>query len=615
MQYAGLDILSVKRNSGEGLCFNYLFNYSGFIEVMEKKTIRLQDCLKAYTIDQDKAVRPEDTIDRFKERLKHLDVEILKEVKRIDNGRLDIPVFFSVCSEAAHALTGTKKQMGKGSSPIQAEASACMELAERFSFFAFKSNDNNFITGDYQQMREDGYPVLDPFRLLQSVHDSRHDVAFLEELLKDIPMQWTWATSLTTGRDTLLPFSWFFAINEFNGPSAGNTYEEAALQGISEVVERHVCSMVNHEKIATPVIDPASVQDPVARDLLEKFARNNVELYLNDFSLDTGICTVAALAIDRNTFPQTSEIVFTAGTTTDPEKALIRAVTEVAQLAGDFNSGSNYVASGLPKPLSMEEVRYVTDSGLSTTIAGMVSLADHNIKTEVENCVAALAKRDMEVFMLDVTHPALQIPAIYTIIPGAHFRERSMIQDAGLFAAKLLVELVADSTHLEEKLAHMEQLIPDAYYLAFYRGRNLYNNGQPEAALEAFDRALALFPEQEDLPYIYSYKGHCLKDMGRYDEAITTLNLGRAEDDERPDLHNMLGVCHYKMEAYKQAIIHFHRAVELNPASAMDYANLGVNYRKIDKQEEAVHFFTLALALDPSIDFAQAQLAELIVQG
>lgn len=582
---------------------------------MEKKTIRLQDCLKTYTTDQDKAIRPEDTVARFMERLKHLDIQILKEVKRIDNGRLDIPVFFSVCGEDAEILTGTKKQMGKGSSPIQAEASACMELAERFSFFAFKNNKDNFITGDYQQMRESGYPVLDPSRLLQSVHDSRHDVPFLEDLLQDIPMQWTWATSLTSGLDTLIPFSWFFAINEFNGPSAGNTYEEAALQGISEVVERHVCSLVNHARIPTPIIDPASVKDPVARDLLEKFARNNIELYLNDFSLDTGISTVAALAIDRNSFPETSEIVFTAGTTPDPEKALIRAVTEVAQLAGDFNSGSNYVASGLPKPLSMDEVRYVTEPGLSTTIGQMDSLADHNIKTEVENCVAALAKLDMEVFMLDATHPALQIPAIYTIIPGAHFRERSMIQDVGLFAAKLLVELVDDTAQLEQKLAQMEQLIPDAYYLAFYRGRNLYNHGQPESALNAFDRALALFPEQEDLPYIYSYKGHCLKDLGLYDEAIMTLELGRAEDDERPDLHNMLGVCYYKKEEFSQAIVHFHRAVELNPASSMDYANLGVNYRKIGKRDEAIHFFTLALSLDPSIDFAQAQLAELIVQG
>ena len=582
---------------------------------MKKKSICLQDCLKTYTTDQDKAIRPEDTVARFKEKLKQLDIDILKEVKRIDNGRLDIPVFFSVCGEDAQAITGTKKQMGKGSSPIQAEASACMELAERFSFFAFKNNKDNFIVGDYQQMRDDGYPVLDPSRLLQSVHDTRHDVPFLEALLDGIPIQWTWATSLTTGVDTLIPFSWFFAINEFNGPSAGNTYEEAALQGVSEVVERHVCALINHEKIATPIIDPTSVQDPVARDLLAKFARNNIELYLNDFSLDTGISTVGALAIDRNTFPATSEIVFTAGTTPDPEKALIRAVTEVAQLAGDFNSGSNYVASGLPKPLSMEEVYYVTDSGLRTTIGQMPSLADHNIKTEVENCVAALARLDMEVFMLDATHPQLQIPAIYTIIPGAHFRERSMIQDVGLFAAKLLVELVDDANQLEQKLESMEQLIPDAYYLAFYRGRNFYNHGQSEAALAAFDRALMLSPEQEDLPYIYSYKGNCLKDLGAYDEAIAALELGRSEDDERPDLHNMLGVCWYKKENYNQAIVHFHRAVELDPASAMDYANLGVNYRKIGKQDEAVHFFNLALSLDPSIEFARQQLAELIAQA
>ena len=582
---------------------------------MEKKSIRLQDCLKTYTTDQDKAIRPEDTVARFKEKLKHLDIDILKEVKRIDNGRLDIPVFFSVCGEDAQALTGTKKQMGKGSSPIQAEASACMELAERFSFFAFKNNEDNFIIGDYQQMRDAGYPVLDPFRLLQSVHDTRHDVPFLEALLAGIPMQWTWATSLTTGRDSLIPFSWFFAINEFNGPSAGNTYEEAALQGICEVVERHVCALINHEKIATPAIDPASVEDPVARDLLAKFARNNIEIYLNDFSLDTGISTVAALAIDRSSFPATSEIVFTAGTTPDPEKALIRAITEVAQLAGDFNSGSNYVASGLPKPLSMEEVQYVTDSGLCTSIGQMPSLADHNIKTEVENCVAALARQDMEVFMLDATHPQLQIPAIYTIIPGAHFRERSMIQDVGLFAAKLLVELVDDNEQLEQRLARMEQLIPDAYYLAFYRGRNLYNHGRSESALAAFDRALTLSPEQEDLPYIYSYKGHCLKDSGSYDEAINALEQGRVMDDERPDLHNMLGVCYYKKDDYNQAIVHFHRAVELNPASAMDYANLGVNYRKIGKQYEAIHFFNLALALDPAIEFARQQLAELIVQG
>ena len=581
---------------------------------MDKKVIRLQDCMKTYTIDQDKAISPEETVARFKEKLEHLNLDILKEVKRIDNGRLDIPVYFSVCGEDAKAMTGTKKQMGKGASAIQAQASACMELGERFSFFTFKNNHQNFLVGDYQEIRDQGYPVLDTKYLLQSVHDESHDIEFVEDVLKGIPMQWTWATRLSDNEDVLMPFSWFFAINEFNGPSAGNSYEEAALQGICEIVERHVCALVTHEKIKTPLINHESISDPVAQKLLSVFKENKIDLYLNDFTLDTGICTVAALAIDRSTFPEKSEIVYTAGTTPDPEKALIRAVTEVAQLAGDFNSGSNYIASGLPKPLSMDEVAHVAESGINIQIQDIDNLGNKNIREEVDNCVAALAKRGMDTFMLDVTHPELQIPAIYTFVPGAHFRERSMIHDVGLFASKLLVEREQDPALLEEKLARLEGLIPDAYYLAFYRGRNLLNLGYAEQAVVHFEKAMELGPEQEDLPYIYSYMGSAYKDLELYNQALSVLEKGLLEDEERPDIHNMMGVCYFKKEEYAKAIPCFERAVELNPASGMDYANLGVNHRRLGHREEAVHFFTLALSIEPDIEFAQQQLAELVAE-
>ncbi|MGW8193433.1 MAG: YcaO-like family protein [Desulforhopalus sp.] len=579
---------------------------------MRKRSVQFADCYKTFTVDQDKAISPEETLKNFYTSVESLDLNILNEVRRIDNGRLDIPVYFSMCGTDAHALTGTKKQMGKGASPVQAEASACMELAERFSFFSFKSSPSNFLSGDYRAMRKAGYPVLDLHYLLASVHDTNSSDDLLEKLLEDIPMQWTWGTNVTTGEDVFIPFSWFFAINEFNGPSAGNTYEEAALQGVCEIVERHVCSLVNHRKMTTPKIDVASVQDPVAGDLLHKFKNNSIELYLNDFSLDTGICTVGALAIDRSTFPAKSEIVYTAGTTPDPEKALIRALTEIAQLAGDFNTNSNYVASGLPKPLSMEEVEYITGVDKVVTIRQMANISNNNIKVEVENCITALKKIGMDVLMIDVTHEDLQIPALYTIVPGAHFRERSMINDVGLFSAKLLVELVEDKELLERKLLQMEQLLPNAYYLEFYRGRNYSDMGLPESGLEHFRRALELQPEAEDLPYIYSYMGNCLKDLGRYDEAVDVLKLGLAEDDERPDLHNALGFCYFKKQRYQQAINHFHRAVDLNPASGIDYANLGVNYNKIGKTDLAILFLTLALTLDPQLDFARSLLADLV---
>jgi len=579
--------------------------------MMKKKSIEFQDSFKKYTADQDKALTPEETLCNFYKKVKDLDLKILNEVKRIDNGRLGIPVYFSVCGEDAISITGTKKQMGKGASSIQAEASACMELAERFSFFSFKNTPENFLSGDYREMTGAGYPVLDMKYLLGSVHDTHTDEKVLEQLLEKIPMQWTWATNITLGKDVMIPFSWFYAINEFNGASAGNTYEESALQGICEIVERHVCSRINNEKIETPKIDKKSVKDGIAQAVLEKFADNKIEIYLNDFTLDTGLCTVGALAIDRATFPVKSEIVFTAGTTPDPEKALIRAVTEVAQLAGDFNTDSNYVASGLPKPSSMNEVEYVTEAQTSILIKEMSNISNNNMKIEIDNCIDSLRNINMDIFMIDVTHDGLKIPALYTVIPGAHFRERSRTHDVGLFAAKLLFDLVSDPQLLEEKFREMEELLPQAYYLEFYRGRIFFNMGSLEEAIEYFDNALALDPESEDLPYIYSFKGSCLKDLERIDEAIDVAELGLLEDRERPDLYNTLGVCYYKKHDYEKAIIHFKRAVDLNPASGIDYANLGVNYSKIGRKDAAIEFLTLALTLDPGLDFARDLLTRL----
>jgi len=580
---------------------------------MEKKMIRLKDCHKEYTYDQDKACTPQQTIDKFMKRLEESKLDILKDVKRIDTGRLDIPVYFSMCGKDALETIGNKKQMGKGSTPVQSRASACMELGERFSFFSFIKNDDNFIVGDYASMKADGYPVLDMKFLLQSVHDDSHSIEILEKLLDGLPMQWTWATNLAKEEEVLVPFSWFFAINEFNGPSAGNTTEEGILQGVCEIVERHVCALITKDKIRTPAIDPDSVTDPVAKELIEKFTRCGIKVYLNDFSLDTGIPTIGALCWDPSTFPEKSEIVYTAGTTPDPPKALIRALTEIAQLAGDFHSEANYVASGLPKPLSLEEADYVVNPDKVIALDDMVDVGDENMYQELKNCIAALQNINMEVFVIDTMHPKLGVPTFYTIVPGAHFRERAASGDAALFAAKLAAQLLNPEA-LETKLAEMQRLLPDAYYIEFYRGKNLYDQGYTPEALEHFDRALGQDPKEEDIPYLYSYKGCCLRDLGRFEDAIDALEAGRKLDDERPDIHNILGVCHFKGKRFDVAAHHFKRAVELNPVSAIDYANLAINLQQLGENEEAMHNYKVALSMDPSIEFAQKGLAELIQQ-
>lgn len=579
---------------------------------MRKVRVELRDCFKRYTYDQDKAYTPLETVKRFRERLEEAKLDILKEVRRIDNGRLDIPVYFSVCGQDARKIIGAKKQMGKGSTPEQSQASACMELAERFSFFSFKKETQNFVTETYANLKAKGERVMSLEMLLRSVHDEKTDKELAERLLANIPIQWTWATNLTRGEEVLIPFSWFYAINEFNGPSAGNTYEEAVIQGICEIVERHVSAVVSHDKIITPAIDLGSVINPVARELISKFTKNGIHLYLNDFSLDTGIPTVGALAVDLSTFPDLSEIVFTAGTTPNSDKALIRALTEVAQLAGDFNTKANYVASGLPKPLNMEEVSYITATETAISMGEMADLSHDNLKVEIENCLLALKRRGMEVFIVNTTHPKLQIPAFYTIIPGAHFRERSRVSNVGLFAAKLLAELIPDPDESSRRLLKIAALLPEAYFIQFYLGRNLLNKNEPSQALQYFEKALDLNPEEEDLPYIYSYIGCCYKDLGKYEDAISILKKAESLDPERTDVYNLLGFCHFKLKDHETAIRHFGRVIELNPSSAIDYANIGVNYRELGRTREAIRYFELAVSLDPSIEFARENLQNLL---
>ena len=418
--------------------------------------ITLQDAYKTYTDDQDKIMSPEKTIATYRDRLQNAQLDILDHTERIDNGRLDIPVFFSVCGQDARDIIGNKKQMGKGASPAQAEASAIMELAERFSFFSFCKNPANFTIDTYANLKQDALAFE---AIAKSVHDTSGDLDAARRIFETIPMRWTRAWNLTAGRDVMVPFDWFYAINEFNGPSAGNCQEEALSQGICEIVERHVSSIISRQKLMLPGIRPESTTDAMAQNTLGKYRRNGIQLHVQDFSLDTGIPTVGVLAYDPSTFPQSSELVWTAGTTPNPDKAFSRALTEVAQLAGDFNSCANYVASGLPKYTRLDQAAFLMNPETMVDLQTLPDLSNDNIRVEVENLVNTLGHRGLEALVINTMHPLLGIPAFYTIVPGTHFRERAEGTSVGMFSAKLVVENQPPEMALNE-LEKFDALLP-----------------------------------------------------------------------------------------------------------------------------------------------------------
>lgn len=93
---------------------------------------------------------------------------------------------------------------------------------------------------------------------------------------------------------------------------------------------------------------------------------------------------------------------------------------------------------------------------------------------------------------------------------------------------------------------------------------------------------------------------------------MAALHLGLACDEERPDLHNALGVCAYKIGRHADAVEHFRRAVALNPSSAIDYANLALNLERLGKEDEAIANYEIALGQDPTIAFAIERLVGLL---
>lgn len=570
-------------------------------------TIQLKDALKSYTYDQDKVMSPEETIERFKKKTAQLNLDILSRTRRIDNGRLDIPVFFSECGTDAQNVVGTQKQMGKGGTPAQAEASAVMELAERFSFFSFVKKKDAFL---YSTPKELGDKALDYEQIIKSVHDEKKDALKVKQIFDNLPLKWTKGYNLTKKQEVMIPFNWFYMINEFNGPSAGNCTEEALSQGICELVERHTSSIVSHRKLNVPGISLDSFTDPLVTEMLGKYKKQGIKVYASDFSLDTGIPTIGILAWDPATFGDMSEIVWTAGTSPDPQKAMSRALTETAQLAGDFNSGSNYVASGLPKFSRIEDAQFITHPEKMVNIDTLPDLSDNNIKNEVKNLIQTLDDKGYQVLAVSTMHETLSVPAFYTIIPGAHFRERAVEASVGMFSARLITENF-DPVQALSRLDDLEKALPGRYYTSFYKGLMFSSINDMESALKEFETSLNQEPAKLNMPDIYSHMGACLKDLEQYERAVEICKKGVAIDSQRPDMFNTMGFSHFMLKNHETAIECFEKALEVDPTLAINYANIGSNYREIGEIKLAIQYYEMALKIDPSITFARENIEKL----
>lgn len=573
--------------------------------------LKLESCPKHYTLDQDKALSPSETVKKVKERLALLNMDILSDVRRIDNGRLDIPVFLSVAGSSARIFMPTRKQMGKGATRDQAEASAIMELMERYGFFTFWQINKAAFEGTWSEAKKYfGNELIPLSEILKSVGENSGEKE-AETALNLLNWKFYPALEVASGKTVYAPLDWFKKLSEFNGSSAGNTDTESVLQGACELVERHVCCVIDSQNLPVPSIEISNIEDPILKGLLERFKANGINVLLKDFSLDMPVPTVAAIAYDPATFPEQSEIVYTAGTAASPDKAAIRALTEVAQLAGDFNSGACYEASGLPKYSSIEDLAWL-QKGDRVALESLPSILGDDFLNELKQLAGGLKEKGYNLYTLSTTNPDTQVPSNYSFVPGFRFRERDKNASIGMFVGRILVEEKPD--HLAQAgLKVLEKLYPNAHYLPFFKGLLAMNMGDIDTALYLFTKAEPLQPENDSKGLAAFYYAYVLTSLDEWEAALPALDRAVQYCPEMKEYFNLRGVANYKLGNYAKAAENFEYIVKhLDKGSVMNIANLGVCNKFLGNKEKAAHYLVAALELEPALEFAKKHLEELI---
>jgi tetratricopeptide (TPR) repeat protein len=123
------------------------------------------------------------------------------------------------------------------------------------------------------------------------------------------------------------------------------------------------------------------------------------------------------------------------------------------------------------------------------------------------------------------------------------------------------------------------------------------DNGKPDQALEAFDKAIKLNPLLSGPHY---GKGLALSDKGRLKEAVEELKTAIALNPGDASPHSNLCVVYQRLNRYEDSILEAQKAIQLSPQSAPAYNNLGVSYGYEKEFEEAFQAFQQAVSLNPT---------------
>src|SRR5262249_1715467 len=122
-----------------------------------------------------------------------------------------------------------------------------------------------------------------------------------------------------------------------NGCAAGNTLEEAIVQGFLELVERDSYAIWWYNQIPRPEVDLGTFEDSYVRDLKTQLTQTGKRLWVLDITSDLGIPSY--LAVSHWVEDGREYIEFGSGAHFDARIAMLRTLTELNQFMSMMQMG------------------------------------------------------------------------------------------------------------------------------------------------------------------------------------------------------------------------------------------------------------------------------------
>ena len=367
---------------------------------------------------------------------------------------LGIPNFSAV-------LPGTEDYIwvysGKGSTRLEAKASALMESVERYCSLP-SSNQKKMIQGSYK----------DVSKVSKTLHPSNVVEPMLFEYDEEMIMDFLPGYDLINNEQILVPtplglFRYSpkppavnpFAYHHTNGLASGNVLEEAICHSLCEVIERDATSLAELNASALPYnalrtmtkylsdngveIDPidstefvdddskfpdvdiSNINFKPASNLVKKFNDVKIPLIIKDITSPIGIPTFNASSIEWIS-EDYGYLAEGHGTHPDARIALLRAITEVSQTRAANIQGARddlrKISYGNSNSDEKKTWQFMKSKN-SIQFSEIKSYVNDDILDDIKLILSRLNSNGLtKAIVVDLTNPQIMIPVVRTIVPG-----------------------------------------------------------------------------------------------------------------------------------------------------------------------------------------------------